>query len=138
MSDFEKIDITNDDEQKMEKGPWAKAMDVWNEIFIAKTHFRPYDTDKDIEQPYLTVHYVTDDGKTGVEARLYQESSYSNDFALVANDGDTMAMLEMAEKLLGEGINIIKIKQGNGIFRPGDNKQLLDTKLEELKNKFNR
>jgi len=136
MEDFENLD--KDNKQEDEKNSWVNAMEVWNELFLSGPHSRFYDLEKDAWQPYLTANYRTDDGKTQVEARLYPDDSNPDAFILMANDGDTMAMLEMAGKLLEKNINVIRIGQGNGIFRPGDSQEFLNSRLEELRKKFNR
>ena len=136
MEDFENTGENN--KQEGEKGSWVNAMEAWNELFLSGPYARFYDLEKDAWQPYLTADYTTDDGKTHVEARLYPDDSNPDDFILMANSGDTMAMLEMAGKLLEKNINVIRIGQGNGIFRPGDSQEFLDSRLEELRKKFNR
>lgn len=134
MTDFEKIDTTKDDEQEREKGPWAKTMDVWNEIFPMGEQ---YDFEKDAQQPYLTQYYTTEDGKRVVWARLYQGNDPS-EFILVSNGGDPMALVEVASKLLEKNINVIRIKGGYDLFMPGENQEMANAKLEELRKKFNR
>jgi len=107
-------------------------MEVWNEIFLDDPNFRPYDTEKDAWQPYLTQYYKTEDGKRGVWARLYQDNNPS-EFVLVSNGGDPMALLEVAKKLLEKNINVIRIKGGYDPFMPGENQEMADAKLEELR-----
>lgn len=134
MSDFEKIDKDNNTES--EKNPWAKAMDVWNEIFLTNPQFTRYNFEKDAQQPYLTQYYNTEDGKRGVWARLYQGNDPS-EFILVSNGGDPMALLEMASKLLEKNINVIRIKGGYDTFMPGESQEMANAKLEEIRKKFN-
>lgn len=134
MPNFEKIDTIKDSGQEGEKGPWANAIDVWNEIFPKGEQ---YDFEKDAQQSYLTQYYNTEDGKRGVWARLYQGND-SSEFILVSNGGDPMALLEVASKLLEKNINVIRIKGGYDPFMPGENQEIADAKLEELRSKFNR
>ena len=132
MKEFE--NINEDIKQESEKDPWTNAMEIWNEIFPSGEQ---YDPTKDYDLPYLAKDYITKDGKRGVWARLYQGNQPS-EFILVANGSDPMALLEIAEQLMQKGLNVIHIKGGNGIFRPGENEIIANTKLEELRKKFNR
>jgi len=131
MENFENINEGN--KQEVKKDPWINAMEIWNELFPSGEQ---YDPTKDYDQPYLARDYITKDGKRGVWARLYQGNQPS-EFILVANGGDPIALLEIAEQLIAKGLNVIHIKGGNGTFRPGENEILANAKLEELRKKFN-
>jgi len=145
MSSLEKSQNNNEDSkisqteawttfEAISKEKWAEAIKVWNEIFPEE---KQYDPEKDIDQPYLAKDYITADGKNAVWARLYQDGGNPADFILVANGGDPMALLEIAQKLLDKGVHIIRIKSGNGMFRPGESQGMLDSKLESLKSNKN-
>ncbi|MFZ2414445.1 MAG: hypothetical protein WAW33_00330 [Minisyncoccia bacterium] len=134
MPDFEQKDTINDGNKEIKKDSWVNAMEIWNEIF---PNGQLYDIKKDTWQHYLTQYYKTEDGKSGVWARLYPGNDPS-EFILVSNGGDPMALLELASKLLEKNINVIRIKGGYDPFMPGENQEMANAKLEELRKKFNR
>lgn len=111
MENFGQKDTANDNNKEAKKDPWLNAIEVWNEIFLNDPIFKPYDIEKDAWQPYLTKHYVTEDGKLGVWARLYQDNDPS-EFVLVSNGGDPMALLEVASKLLEKKYKCYSYQRG--------------------------